>query len=90
VIELAVVDADKGTAVDHLRDVVGADAVLFVGDDVTDEDAFGVLRASDIGIKVGPGRTLARYRLAGTDETADLLSSLAGLRRAWLEGQPDA
>jgi trehalose 6-phosphate phosphatase len=89
VIELAVVDTDKGTAIDRLRHSVGADVVLFVGDDVTDEDAFAVLHGHDIGIKVGPGPTIARYRIGGTDDTARTLMLLCGLRRTWLEDGPD-
>src|SRR3712207_9366307 len=40
VLELAVTDADKGAALVRLRGELGADAVLYLGDDVTDEDAF--------------------------------------------------
>lgn len=86
VIELAVVDANKGLAVERLRRQVDADAVLFIGDDVTDEDAFGVLRSPDIGIKVGDGATLARHRLTGTNETASILALLLELRRSWIAG----
>ncbi len=86
VIELAVIDADKGTAVNRLRRQVGADAVLFVGDDVTDEDAFAILHSPDIGIKVGAGATRAGHRLEGTGETAEMLEMLVELRRAWLDG----
>ncbi len=85
VVELAVIDADKGSAIERLRRESGADVVLFVGDDVTDEDAFAVLGAADIGIKVGEGTTLATYRVADTDETADLLNLLVELRTAWLD-----
>lgn len=82
VIELAVIDADKGTAVDRLRSRLGAEAVLFVGDDVTDEDAFAVMTHGDVGIKVGAGETLARYRLLDTGDVAGVLSDLLELRRA--------
>jgi len=84
VIELTVIDTDKGTAVERLRRQVGADTVLFVGDDVTDEDGFAVLRDHDVGVKVGAGHSVARYRVDGTDETAELLKMLAELRTAWL------
>ena len=40
VIELSVVATDKGAAIDALRTQLSASAVLFLGDDVTDENAF--------------------------------------------------
>lgn len=80
VIELVVVAADKGTAVDRLRNQTGAGNVLFVGDDVTDEDAFGVLSDGDLGIKVGPGETLAKHRIEDPAAVADLLTTLQQLR----------
>ena len=36
---------------------------VFVGDDVTDEDAFAHLGPDDIAIKVGDADTIATYRL---------------------------
>ena len=88
VIELAVIDTNKGTAVDRLRQRVDADAVLFVGDDVTDEDAFATLNSGDIGIKVGSGPTKARFRVTDTDDTARTLVLLCEMRRACLEADP--
>lgn len=41
-------------ATDGHRKICTADGVVFFGDDVTDEDVFAVLRAGDIGVKVGP------------------------------------
>lgn len=86
VIELAVIDTNKGTAVEKLRRQVSADAVVFLGDDVTDEDAFKCLQGPDVGIKIGPGATAATYRISDTDETARSLALLCELRRSWLEG----
>ena len=40
VVELSVVDTDKGRALELIRSQVGASAVVFIGDDRTDEDAF--------------------------------------------------
>ncbi|HZB18208.1 MAG TPA: trehalose-phosphatase, partial [Blastococcus sp.] len=40
VLELAVTDADKGSALRRLADELGAVATLYLGDDLTDEDAF--------------------------------------------------
>ncbi|HEV7826607.1 MAG TPA: trehalose-phosphatase [Mycobacteriales bacterium] len=82
VVELVVVEASKGTALDLLRSQIGATGVLFVGDDLTDEKAFAVLRDSDVGVKVGPGETLARYRVADPEAVAALLELLASERRA--------
>ncbi len=56
VVELAVLHAHKGQAVDRLRAELGATAVLFVGDDRTDEDAFGLAAGRRRGSQGGPGR----------------------------------
>jgi trehalose 6-phosphate phosphatase len=80
VIDLAVVKMDKGAAVDMLREQAAASSVLFLGDDVTDERAFAVLRDTDVGVKVGPGDTLARYRVPDPTAVAELLGELASRR----------
>ncbi|WP_417221366.1 trehalose-phosphatase [Arthrobacter sp.] len=80
VLECSVIRADKGSGLEWLRDVVDADAVLFAGDDVTDEDAFAVLRPGDVGVKVGPGRTRAGFRVDGIGDVPDLLQSLLAVR----------
>ncbi|NMO00783.1 trehalose-phosphatase [Gordonia sp. TBRC 11910] len=81
VIELAVIDTSKGIALDTLRSRFDADAVLYLGDDVTDEKAFAHLRPdADVSIKVGDGDTRAQYRVAGTDDVATVLQTLAQLR----------
>ena len=78
VVELAVVVVDKGTALQALRTQVHARAVLYAGDDVTDEDAFAVLdpEAGDVGVKVGPGPTAAGYRVAAPAQVTGLLERL--------------
>ena len=86
VIELSLVETDKGAALTRIRQLVGADAVIFIGDDLTDEDAFSTLTGPDLGIKVGPGPTCATSRLADTDAVARFLADLFDRRHAWLEG----
>jgi trehalose 6-phosphate synthase/phosphatase len=82
VLEFAVRASDKGEALTRLRQHAGADAVLYVGDDVTDEDAFATLETDDVGVKVGQGKSLAAYRLRGPDDVAELLELLADAREA--------
>jgi trehalose 6-phosphate phosphatase len=81
VIDLAVLKVSKGAAVDLLRERLRPDAVLFAGDDVTDETVFTRLRPGDVGIKVGEGDTAAAYRVDGPEDVAALLTELARLRR---------
>ncbi len=81
VLEFAVISTDKGEAIDTLRDQAGADAVVFFGDDVTDENAFRRMRSSDIGVKVGLGETLAQFRVDSPEDVATALELLLGDRR---------
>lgn len=77
VVEIAVVQADKGVALRRLADEVGADAIVYLGDDVTDEDAFAVLGPDDLGIKVGEGPTVARHRVPDSAAVLAALDHLA-------------
>ncbi|WP_102141652.1 trehalose-phosphatase [Mycobacterium hubeiense] len=86
VLEVAVIQTDKGQALDILRHQQGASAAVFLGDDVTDEKAFRRLHGPDIGIKVGPGETLAEYRVDCPEDVADALNFLLEARRTWLLG----
>lgn len=82
VYEVSVVRADKGQGLDLLRRTTAAEAVLFAGDDVTDEHGFARLDPdTDVGIKVGPGPTAARYRIAGPAALAAVLQAVARWRR---------
>ncbi len=83
VIELAVVRTDKGAALDLVRERVGATAVVFLGDDVTDEKAFARLAGADVGVKVGPGETAAGYRVPRTEDVTAVLALLLEQRQPW-------
>src|SRR6266545_2460938 len=87
VIELSVIETNKGSAVNALRGQFAAAAVMYLGDDVTDENAFRVLHAQDIGIKVGPGESVARLRVADPVEAARVLGLLYEYRSKWLHGE---
>jgi trehalose 6-phosphate phosphatase len=82
VLEFSVKSTTKGEGVELLREHTGATAVLFAGDDVTDEDGFAVLGPDDLGLKVGPGDTRAGFRVADPDAVAATLTRLADLRSA--------
>lgn len=82
VLEFAVITTDKGEAIDILRDEHQASAVIYFGDDVTDEKAFRRLRGSDVGVKVGPGETLAEYRVDEPEDVVAALDYLLAARRS--------
>ena len=86
VIEFMVVPANKGTAVLGLKKAAGATAIVFIGDDLTDEDVFAVLTDDDVGIKVGSnGETLAAYRVDGPEMVGIVLEQLAVSRGEWVQ-----
>jgi trehalose 6-phosphate phosphatase len=81
VLELAVTDADKGSALRRLAAELGAAATIYLGDDVTDEDGFRALGPSDVTVKIGDGETAARHRVpdpAGARAVLERLSELLG------------
>lgn len=80
VLEFAVVTTNKGSAIDVLRERDDATAVVFLGDDVTDEKAFARLRDGDVGVKVGPGPSAAQYRVGSPEDVAEALAYLAARR----------
>ena len=78
--EFSVRTSDKGSALQQIRAALPAAPVLFLGDDVTDEDVFRVLGPDDLGIKVGPGETVARERVGDPEAAAMVLAQLGELR----------
>ena len=76
-------DWDKGTLVRWLLEQLSAAshtplAPLFIGDDLTDEDAFRAIAGDGIGVRVGDPseRTAARYVLEDTDAARRFLEGL--------------
>ncbi|MDO9590348.1 MAG: trehalose-phosphatase [Microcella sp.] len=82
VVEFAVRDATKGDGLRALRARLLPDAVLFAGDDVTDEDALAALGSGDLGIKVGSAPTVARWRVDDPTQLAEALRLLVIARKA--------
>jgi trehalose-phosphatase len=81
VLELFARSADKGTALVALGAELRAATILFVGDDVTDEDAFARLGPQDIAIKVGDAATIAPHRLRDPHAVLTFLRALATPQR---------
>jgi trehalose 6-phosphate phosphatase len=79
VLEIAVTDADKGSALLRLAGELGAVATLYLGDDRTDEDAFRALSGDDVTVKIGDGTTAAAHRVADPAAAVVLLEHLADL-----------
>lgn len=72
----------KDAAIGLLRERLGATAVVFAGDDVTDEDALRVLGEGDLGVRVGQGETSATLRVSSPEQIAALLDVIATERVA--------
>lgn len=90
VLELTVLEANKGTAVVQLARETDSEATLYVGDDVTDERAFSVLgpASGDLSVKVGEGETAAAYRVSDPASVLELLELFVEYRRAAGPGLP--
>mgnify|MGYP001818391442 CR=1 FL=1 len=81
VIDVSLVSTTKGDAVESVRNSKGAAAVLYFGDDVSDESVFEVMRASDVGVKVGVAQSSAAYRVEKPRTVVGVLEELLSLRQ---------
>jgi trehalose 6-phosphate phosphatase len=78
VLEAGVAPLDKSAAMENLRCEFDATSMAFFGDDVTDEQVFRRLGDQDVAIKIGPGPSVARFRLAGPADVVGVLDTLGG------------
>jgi trehalose 6-phosphate synthase/phosphatase len=76
ILEIRPTDISKGHAVQQWLKAK-PDFVVALGDDFTDEDTFAALPDHAYSIKVGRGRTAARFRITSVDEVRKLLKSLS-------------
>jgi trehalose 6-phosphate phosphatase len=67
---------DKGTALMALASDLAAVTTVFLGDDLTDEEAFAHLSPGDVAVKVGDADTIARHRLRDPSAVLTFLQSL--------------
>lgn len=77
VLEVAVRLVNKTAAVALLRERLAPATIVFIGDDASDEAAFASLTDADVAVKVGPGPTVARWRLPSPFAVVELLALLA-------------
>jgi len=73
VFELRPEGHSKGVAVARIAHQHLDCTPVYLGDDVTDEDAFQALPPPAVTVKVGEGATAARYRLAGVEDVVGYL-----------------
>ena len=89
VLDLAVVQVSKGARDRRAARAARPDAVLFVGDDVTDETAFVRIRPGDVGVKVGQGETAAEYRFPALPRSPRSCRGCWPFVRPCRDSQPD-
>jgi trehalose 6-phosphate phosphatase len=84
------VDWDKGTAIRWLAERLPGRTPLFIGDDVTDEDAFRAIRGDGITILVSaePRETAAEYSLRDVEAVHEFLRRLAEIPRRDAAARP--
>lgn len=82
IVEYAFRHEGKDSAIAELRARTDASAVVFAGDDVTDEDALESLGADDLGVHVGSRPTAASLCVPDIPAMADLLAVIAAERTA--------
>lgn len=82
ILEYASRSEGKDAAIQTLRARYQPTAILFAGDDVTDEDAMRVLGPTDLGIRVGAGESAAALRVQGPQQVAEVLGVIGRERAA--------
>jgi trehalose 6-phosphate phosphatase len=84
VVEVVAPSVSKGQCVRLLRRRFSAAAVVFIGDDTTDETVFVALKPPDVGVSIGARETSARFRTPDRSRVGAILERLLELRRAAL------
>lgn len=83
VMEFTLEGVDKGDALRRIRAMTAATAVIFFGDDTTDDDAFRVLEPNDGGVAVNGQRPGAHFEVPNVESVVASLERLVELRQAW-------
>ena len=83
IIEVRASEANKGHFVRwllHTHPLRDDEVIVAFGDDETDEEMFSALPENAITIKVGPGNTVARYRIESQRQLLPFLNRLTALQ----------
>lgn len=76
VVELLARPTSKGDALMRIAFERHLAPIVYLGDDVTDEEAFALMGPDDVSVRVGDGDTLARWRLPDTAAVARFVAAL--------------
>jgi trehalose 6-phosphate synthase/phosphatase len=76
IVEARATECNKGNFVRSLLESNPECTIVCIGDDVTDEDMFKQLNSDHVSVKVGPGHTLAQYRLRDQPDVRTFLEFL--------------
>jgi trehalose 6-phosphate synthase/phosphatase len=76
VMEIKHIGINKGRAAQRWLAKEQWDFILAIGDDITDEDIFGVLPDTAYSLKVGLGPSKARFNIASQHEVSELLQDM--------------
>jgi trehalose 6-phosphate phosphatase len=91
VLEARAVGFDKGAALRAFmqEEPFAGRTPIFIGDDRTDEDAFRAAQElGGVGIKLGPGETAARMRIANVASVHALLQGLGEIAHRGFPTEP--
>ncbi|HZC35754.1 MAG TPA: trehalose-phosphatase, partial [Chthoniobacterales bacterium] len=78
IVEVTAAENNKGSAVARVLQQNNYDVIITAGDDLPDESMFELNIPGMLTIKVGPGPTQARYRVADPAAFRQLLSDMFG------------
>ncbi|WP_420148052.1 bifunctional alpha,alpha-trehalose-phosphate synthase (UDP-forming)/trehalose-phosphatase [Spirosoma sp.] len=79
VVEVRAAQHSKGTVAHTILEQKSYDFIVSIGDDTTDEDMFRQLPNWAFTVKVGPGQSFARYRLARQHDVEVLLQQMSNV-----------
>jgi trehalose-phosphatase len=85
VVEVVASATSKGICIRAVRQRLGAAAVVFLGDDATDETVFPELRSPDVGVRIGMVESRASFRVPDRSHVGPVLARLVELRREHLD-----